>query len=170
MGRPIWSFDPIEFLEKLAAITPRPRGRLGVIYHGVLAPRARWRAAVVRDGRPAPDATAPTADTGPAPAAPRGAWTWAVLMHRVFALDVLPRPGCGGRLRVLAIAQTTRPSCGPSSPTAGARAPRRRLAPRPPGRDGVTSPLGQPMRRPAPRAQPRPLRLLLDRAPRAGAG
>ncbi len=31
-----------EFLERLAAITPRPRINL-VLYHGVLAPRARWR-------------------------------------------------------------------------------------------------------------------------------
>ena len=97
-------FDPIEFLEKLAAITPRPAVNL-VVYHGVLAPRARWRSPVVRYGRPAPDATAPPADAGPAPAAPRGAWTWAALMHRVFALDVLACPRCGGRLRVIAIVQ-----------------------------------------------------------------
>jgi len=92
-------FDPIEFMEKLAAITPRPAVNL-VIYHGVLAPRARWRAAVVRDGRPEPDAPVPTADTRP-----RGAWTWAALMHRVFALDVLACPRCGGRLRVIAIVE-----------------------------------------------------------------
>ena len=78
---------------------PRPAVNL-VIYHGVLAPRARCRAAVVRYGRPEPDATAPTADTRP-----RGAWTWAVLMHRVFALDVLACPRCGGRLQVIAIVQ-----------------------------------------------------------------
>jgi hypothetical protein len=59
-----------------------------------------WRAAVVRDGRPEPDATAPTADTRP-----RGAWTWAALMHRVFALDVLACPRCGGRPQVIAIVQ-----------------------------------------------------------------
>jgi Putative transposase len=114
-------FDPIEFLEKLAAITPRPAVNL-VIYHGILAPRARWRSQVIRYGRPAPDATAPPADAGPAPAAPRGAWTWAALMHRVFALDVLACPRCGGRLRVIAIVQDP-PSCGPSSPRVGARAP-----------------------------------------------
>jgi hypothetical protein len=88
-------FDPIEFMEKLAAITPRPAVNL-VIYHGVLAPRARWRAAVVRYGRPEPDAIAPTAD-----ARLRGAWTWAALMHRVFALDVLACPRCGGPRRIV---------------------------------------------------------------------
>ena len=35
-------FDPVELLERLAAITPRPRVNL-VLYHGVLAPRAAWR-------------------------------------------------------------------------------------------------------------------------------
>jgi hypothetical protein len=92
-------FDPIEFIEKLAAITPRPAVNL-VVYHGVLAPRARWRAPVVRYGRPDPDVTAPAADSRP-----RGAWTWAALMHRVFALDVLACPRCGGRLQVMAIVQ-----------------------------------------------------------------
>ena len=43
-------FDPIEFMEELAAITPQPAVNM-VDYHGVLAPRARWRAPVVRDGR-----------------------------------------------------------------------------------------------------------------------
>ncbi len=33
--------------------------------------------------------------------APR-AWTWAVLMHRAFAIDVLACAHCGGRLRLIA--------------------------------------------------------------------
>jgi hypothetical protein len=39
-------FTPTELLEKLAALTPRPRINL-ILYHGVLAPHARWRARVV---------------------------------------------------------------------------------------------------------------------------
>jgi hypothetical protein len=35
-------FEPVAFLEKLAALTPRPE-----IYHGVLAPHAQWRPEVV---------------------------------------------------------------------------------------------------------------------------
>lgn len=35
-------FEPIEFMEKLAAIIPRPAINL-VLYHGALAPHARWR-------------------------------------------------------------------------------------------------------------------------------
>ena len=36
-------FEPLEFLERLAAMTPRPETN-SLICHGVLAPRARWRA------------------------------------------------------------------------------------------------------------------------------
>jgi hypothetical protein len=35
-------FEPLEFLAKLAALTPRPEINL-LLYHGVLAPHARWR-------------------------------------------------------------------------------------------------------------------------------
>jgi hypothetical protein len=40
-------FEPTEFLEKLAAMTPRPRVNL-LVYHGVFAPHARRRADAVR--------------------------------------------------------------------------------------------------------------------------
>jgi len=40
-------FDPLELLERLAVLTPRPRVNL-IFYYGVLAPRAAWRAALVR--------------------------------------------------------------------------------------------------------------------------
>ena len=42
-------FEPLDLLARLAALTPRPRINL-VLYHGVLAPRAAWRALVVRFG------------------------------------------------------------------------------------------------------------------------
>ncbi len=52
-------FEPVEFLEKLAALTPRPAINL-ILYHGVLAPYARWRPEVVAYGRPESDpATGP---------------------------------------------------------------------------------------------------------------
>jgi hypothetical protein len=44
-------FEPVGFLEKLAALTPRPAINL-ILYHGVLAPYARWRPEVVAFGRP----------------------------------------------------------------------------------------------------------------------
>ena len=38
-------------------------------------------------------------------AGPWRPWTWAALMYRVFALDVLAYPRCGRRLRIIAIVQ-----------------------------------------------------------------
>ena len=94
-------FAPIELIEKLAALTPRPRINL-ILYHGVLAPHARWRARVVAYGAlPGTAATAPDSDDDAAsPAQPRHR-AWANLMRRAFDLDVLACPRCGGRLRLL---------------------------------------------------------------------
>jgi hypothetical protein len=119
-------FTPVEFLEKLAALTPRPRINL-VVYHGLLAPRAReWARAVGRGATAAaPRFAAPDeprsspsvpgahvsgtgsgedpSSTGKsaAPEKPRD-WKWAELMRRVFDLDVLECPRCGGRMVVIA--------------------------------------------------------------------
>jgi hypothetical protein len=97
-------FEPIELLEKLAAITPRPAINL-VLYHGVLAPNARWHSQVVRSGRPAPAPQAPEVDARPRGAGTPGPWTWAALMRRVLNLDVLACPRCGGRFRLIATVQ-----------------------------------------------------------------
>src|SRR6266540_246007 len=60
-------FEPVEFLEKLAALTPRPEINL-VLYHGLLAPHARWRTALVAyrraDSGRAPDPSAAAAGVG----------------------------------------------------------------------------------------------------------
>jgi len=103
-------FEPLELLERLAAMTPRPETNL-LICHGLLAARARWRARVVAYGRVAPEPTAlAPALVGGAEGTSEGtkaktgsrAWNWAALMHRAFALDVLACPHCGGRLRLIA--------------------------------------------------------------------
>ena len=39
-------FEPLEFIEKLAALVPPPRAHL-VSYHGVFGPNAAWRSAIV---------------------------------------------------------------------------------------------------------------------------
>ena len=99
-------FEPLEFFEKLTALTPRPRINL-VLYHGVLAPHARWRARVVAYGA-VPTATSlpksrPDSSGGHAPAEPTHRhWSWARLMQRAFEIDVLACPRCGGRLRLIA--------------------------------------------------------------------
>jgi hypothetical protein len=99
-------FEPLELLERLAAMTPRPETNL-LICHGVLAARARWRARVVAYGRVAPELTvlAPPLAAGSEDTQAKSgsrAWSWAALMHRAFAIDVLACPRCGGRLRLIA--------------------------------------------------------------------
>src|SRR3990170_981437 len=54
-------FEPLELLERLAALTPRPRINL-VLSHGVLAPHARWRSRAVASQGPRAPSEEPTAD------------------------------------------------------------------------------------------------------------
>ena len=49
-------WEPVDFLGRLAVLVPRPRINL-LLYHGVLAPRAAWRSAVVRVTRRRPVVT-----------------------------------------------------------------------------------------------------------------
>ena len=101
-------FDPVELLERLAALTPRPRINL-ILYHGVLAPRAAWRSLVVQFGAVASPATAadPDAAADGHPEAVdcrhRRNYLWAELMRRSLGLDVLACPRCGGRFRLIAL-------------------------------------------------------------------
>jgi hypothetical protein len=98
-------FEPLTLLEKLAALTPRPRINL-VLYHGVLAPHSSWRARVVAYGvPPAPVSVAAgtpldEANNAPPLSAPRY-WAWADLMRRALDIDVLACPRCGGCLRLV---------------------------------------------------------------------
>jgi hypothetical protein len=100
-------FEPLELLEKLAALIPRPRINL-VLYHGVLAPHCRWRAQVVAYRRAAAPQTpvgaspTPGADGESTTAPVARYWAWADLMRRAFDVDVLACPRCGGRLRLIA--------------------------------------------------------------------
>jgi hypothetical protein len=97
-------FEPIELLERLAVLVPRPRVNL-LLYHGVLAPRAAWRRAVVPTApdRPTTVAGAGGAEGDVARMARAPNRTWADLMRRGFGFDVLACPRCGGRLRLVAL-------------------------------------------------------------------
>ena len=96
-------FSPLEFLQRLAALAtamdggsaenagavfPLPRPRLNLIrFHGVLAPKAKWRAQIVPGGQAkAPHAPeSPDADQA---ASPRYRINWARLLKRVFKSDL----------------------------------------------------------------------------------
>jgi len=71
----------------------------------LLAPHTRWRSQGVRYGRPAPASTARQLEAIRRAAGTPSAWTWAALMRRVFDLDVLACPRCGGWLRVIVTVQ-----------------------------------------------------------------
>jgi len=103
-------FEPLELIGRLAAFVPRPRTNL-TLYHGVLAPNARLRADVVAYGRDTEPSTEPSpsnsaedvAARGPKGRPACGLWTWADLMRRTFAIDVLARASCGGRLELVSL-------------------------------------------------------------------
>ena len=102
------AFTPTAFLARLAVLVPRPRVNL-VLYHGLLAPRAAWRAEVVPGGAPSATTTPPVDDSASdktrRPSA-RGA-SWADLMRRAFEVDVLKCPRCSGRLRLIALIEAS---------------------------------------------------------------
>ena len=126
-------FDPLEFLEKLAACDEAARGCLAaqaqepgfgaeprqgrvppprfhmVRYHGVLAPAAKWRSQIVPaapESDADPGACGHTRDDGAAIGSRPRNYSWAQLIRRVFQIDVLECSRCGGPLRILAAIQS----------------------------------------------------------------
>ena len=92
---------PMEFMQRLAALVPRPRLHL-IHFHGVLAPHAKLRKAVV----PVPPvATAPeyVGDCDHLPVrSGKGRMRWAQLLKRVFDIGIEHCPHCGGQLKLIA--------------------------------------------------------------------
>jgi hypothetical protein len=92
------ALEPQELLEKLAALIPRPYVNL-IVYHGVLAPNAKWRRDVVGFGNSkalGKPASSPSNKAGPYNR------TWAELMRRGLDIDVLACPACGACMRFVA--------------------------------------------------------------------
>lgn len=99
-------FEPVELLERLAALTPRPRINL-LLYYGVLGARSAWRSRLrarepdtpVIAGQGTNDVESSSAAAIPL----RTNWLWAELMQRSFGFDVLACPRCGNRLELIAL-------------------------------------------------------------------
>ncbi|MBI5527238.1 MAG: hypothetical protein HY897_12965 [Deltaproteobacteria bacterium] len=68
---------------------------------GVLAPHAKDRAKIVPAGNP-PASTSAESDEAARAATRASRLAWAALLARVFAVDALTCPGCGGRMRIVA--------------------------------------------------------------------
>ncbi len=103
--------SPLEFMQRLAALVPRPRLHL-IRFHGVLAPNAKLRSLVVPQGPEVEErATAAVAasecvvqtETNPdRPDRPHRI-AWARLLKRVFDIDMQHCPNCGaGELKIIA--------------------------------------------------------------------
>jgi len=120
--------SPLELMQRLAALVPRPRLHL-IRFHGVLALHAKLRAQI--------DPSAPLyanqacdhhAQTSPASPA---RMSWACLLKRVFDIDVEHCANCGGRLKIIAAivdpAVITKPSPICTCPRAPPRSPARRV-------------------------------------------
>jgi ribosomal protein S27AE len=103
--------SPLELMQRLAALVPRPRLHL-IRYHGVLAPNAKLRARVVPQGPAARGPAAGEAAAGAAgeirgdaqPVQARAQHIgWARLLKRVFDIDLRRCPSCGaGELKIIA--------------------------------------------------------------------
>jgi len=98
--------SPLEFLQRLAGLVPRPRLHL-IRFHGVLAPNAKLRAQVVPQVVPQepepPVQAAPPAECEATCAHHRPVrLSWAKLLKRVFEIDMAHCPNCGGELKIIA--------------------------------------------------------------------
>jgi len=85
-------FEPLTFIERLAALIPPPRTHQ-LTYHGVLASAASWRDQIV------PRKQADRREGSAGGSRPCHSYTWSELLARVFAVDVLSCPVCGSRRR-----------------------------------------------------------------------
>lgn len=94
-------FSPEELLEKLAALVPIPRAHL-IRFHGCLAPHSRIRAQVV----PGPK-TEEKDDADRVKTRGRSRTSWAMLLKRVFRIDIETCRHCGGALKIIAAIVTT---------------------------------------------------------------
>ena len=86
-------FEPHALIARLAALVPAPYLQLRR-FHGVFAPHHHLRSAIVLT--PVADSAVPVAPKRP------GRMSWADLLMRVWAIDALRCPYCGGRMRVIA--------------------------------------------------------------------
>ena len=93
-------FDPLDFIARLAVLVPRPRAHQ-LTYHGVLAPAAEWRDLIVPGGERSNRRDPSQALAAKALRPSRSKWT--DLLKRVFEIDALTCPYCGGKRKLIAL-------------------------------------------------------------------
>jgi hypothetical protein len=92
--------SPLEFMQRLAALVPRPRLNL-IRFHGVLAPNATLRSMVVPGAPVNVNDSADELD-GVSHHSSSARMSWARLLKRVFGIDIEHCPHCGGTLKIIA--------------------------------------------------------------------
>ena len=97
-GTELLLFSPMELMEKLAALVPRPRIH-GTRYHGLFAPHSKSRSKIVLGDKK--KETAPT-DSPLDKVKSKSRMSWAKLMNRVFKVDVTLCRFCRGEIKVVA--------------------------------------------------------------------
>lgn len=101
--------SPMELLEKLSSIIPRPRVHL-TRFHGILAPHDRHRKLVVPKPPEAKQEAQATTQLKPLTLQQQllenkkknQRMSWARLLKRVFNIDVETCLACGGKMRIIA--------------------------------------------------------------------
>jgi len=94
--------SPLEFMQRLAALVPRPRLHL-IRFHGVLAPNAKLRALVVpQESEPPAQAALPAECEATCVHHRPVRLSWAKLLKRVLEIDLERCPNCGGALKIIA--------------------------------------------------------------------
>jgi hypothetical protein len=125
-------FDPLDFIAELTQHVPQPRKHL-VRYFGFYSNKTRGRRA-----KTTATATGAT-DPGPTPNARTARRRWAGLIKRIWQVDPLTCPRCGGRMKILSFINPaqrdvidrilTHGGLSSRAPPAFARAPPRSTAP-----------------------------------------
>ena len=90
-------FTPQAFLTRLSWLIAQPHIHL-IRYHGVLAPNHAWRREIVLRQPPEKELSEGAAK----PRRPAKGTSWAELLRRVFAVEVLACRFCGGERRIIA--------------------------------------------------------------------
>jgi len=101
-GRSAFVFSPLEFLERLAALIPPPRIHQ-IHYHGVLAPRHRWRASVTPAAEPRESGGALSRTNEHSCQTKARRLRWADLLWRTFRVAGWECPHCSERMTLRAV-------------------------------------------------------------------
>jgi len=102
--------SPMDFISRLAALVPAPKTNT-IRYHGVFAPASPLRSRIVPGG----ESRSHKEKKGKCPASHKSnndelssPNTWASLMKRVFAIDVLECPKCKSRMQLISYVKDRR--------------------------------------------------------------